>query len=257
MRKALSKKTRFEVFKRDSFTCQYCGSMAPDVVLNVDHIIPVAKGGDNHLLNLTTACFSCNSGKKDRSLSDNTIVKKQISQLSEINEKRLQIEMLSKWRSSLLKLENETLEEVRDLVDTYLSPVNRTVADEYLNTDLKRSLKKYGFSNLCEAIDKSATQYLKNLKSKDDRNKFLEMIPKICYWQQKEIENPIESKLRKLSYNAKYYWSFVRQRDLFIKLQELNDDGLSVEELEKILKISKNYYDFEERCIDLLGEDYE
>lgn len=32
-RKSISKKLRFEVFKRDGFTCQYCGRMAPDVVL--------------------------------------------------------------------------------------------------------------------------------------------------------------------------------------------------------------------------------
>ena len=40
-RKNLSKSVRFEVFKRDSFKCQYCGKSAPDVVLEVDHIIPV------------------------------------------------------------------------------------------------------------------------------------------------------------------------------------------------------------------------
>lgn len=46
-RKSLSKKTRFEVFKRDSFTCQYCGRSAPEVVLQVDHIKPVAKESRN------------------------------------------------------------------------------------------------------------------------------------------------------------------------------------------------------------------
>ena len=40
-RKSLSKKIRFEVFKRDKFTCQYCGKTAPNVVLEVDHIEPV------------------------------------------------------------------------------------------------------------------------------------------------------------------------------------------------------------------------
>ena len=53
VRKAISKKLRFEVFKRDNFTCQYCGRMAPDVVLEVDHINAVANGGDNNILNLT------------------------------------------------------------------------------------------------------------------------------------------------------------------------------------------------------------
>lgn len=67
-RKSLSKKIRFEIFKRDSFTCQYCGQKAPDVILHIDHIIPVAEGGDNHITNLLTACFSCNSGKSDRKI---------------------------------------------------------------------------------------------------------------------------------------------------------------------------------------------
>ena len=48
-RKPLSKKIRFEVFKRDKFTCQYCGRMSPDVILEVDHIEPVAEGGDNEI----------------------------------------------------------------------------------------------------------------------------------------------------------------------------------------------------------------
>ena len=62
-RKALSKKLRFEVFKRDKFTCQYCGRMAPDVILEVDHINPVAEGGNNNFNNLVTACQDCNRGK--------------------------------------------------------------------------------------------------------------------------------------------------------------------------------------------------
>jgi len=69
-RKALSKKTRFEVFKRDAFTCQYCGSHPPSVILHVDHIHPVAEGGTNDQDNLITACQSCNLGKGARLLSD-------------------------------------------------------------------------------------------------------------------------------------------------------------------------------------------
>lgn len=49
-RKSISKKLRFEVFKRDKFTCQYCGRKAPDVVLQIDHISPVSKGGKNVLI---------------------------------------------------------------------------------------------------------------------------------------------------------------------------------------------------------------
>ncbi|MFY4709930.1 HNH endonuclease [Burkholderia glumae] len=62
-RKGISKKTRFEVFKRDGFTCQYCGSHPPEVILEVDHIVPVAEGGANEIDNYITACFPCNRGK--------------------------------------------------------------------------------------------------------------------------------------------------------------------------------------------------
>jgi len=67
-RKSLSKKTRFEVFKRDGFVCQYCGSKPPSVVLHVDHIVAVAAGGGNEMDNLVTSCSSCNQGKSDRDL---------------------------------------------------------------------------------------------------------------------------------------------------------------------------------------------
>lgn len=67
-RKPLSKKLRFEVFKRDQFTCQYCGATPPSVVLHCDHIVPVADGGENHIDNLVTSCAPCNLGKAARSL---------------------------------------------------------------------------------------------------------------------------------------------------------------------------------------------
>lgn len=62
-RKGISKKTRFEVFKRDGFACQYCGAHPPKVILHVDHIVPVAAGGGNEDGNLITACDGCNLGK--------------------------------------------------------------------------------------------------------------------------------------------------------------------------------------------------
>jgi 5-methylcytosine-specific restriction endonuclease McrA len=77
MRTPLSKKIRFEVFKRDKFTCQYCGGKSPNVILNVDHIDPVANGGGNDIVNLITSSFECNNGKRAIPLSDDSIVEKQ------------------------------------------------------------------------------------------------------------------------------------------------------------------------------------
>ena len=64
-RKSISKRVRFEVFKRDCFTCQYCGRVPPTVMLEIDHIIPVVGGGSNDESNLVTSCFDCNRGKSD------------------------------------------------------------------------------------------------------------------------------------------------------------------------------------------------
>lgn len=68
-RKTISTRVRFEVFKRDGFCCQYCGSTPPKAILHIDHIVPVSKGGDNADSNLVTACDSCNLGKSDVPLS--------------------------------------------------------------------------------------------------------------------------------------------------------------------------------------------
>ena len=68
-RKSLSVKTRFDVFKRDGFVCQYCGDHPPKVLLHVDHIVAVANGGNNDPDNLITACEPCNIGKGARELT--------------------------------------------------------------------------------------------------------------------------------------------------------------------------------------------
>ena len=65
----LSKRTRFAVFKRDLFRCQYCGATPPDAVLEVDHIEPRSEGGSDDEDNLVTACLPCNRGKAHISLS--------------------------------------------------------------------------------------------------------------------------------------------------------------------------------------------
>lgn len=60
---AISKRTRFEVLRRDKHTCQYCGEKAPHAILHVDHVIPVTLGGSDKPDNLVAACKDCNLGK--------------------------------------------------------------------------------------------------------------------------------------------------------------------------------------------------
>jgi len=60
---AVSKRLRYEILRRDNHTCRYCGGSAPDVVLTVDHVQPVALGGSDLPENLVAACKDCNAGK--------------------------------------------------------------------------------------------------------------------------------------------------------------------------------------------------
>jgi 5-methylcytosine-specific restriction endonuclease McrA len=121
-RKALSKKIRFEVFKRDKFTCQYCGRKAPDVVLNVDHINPVAKEGTNEIMNLITSCFDCNNGKRDKKLDDSSVVEKQRKQLELLQERRAQIELMLEWKKSLSNFDSDVADMIVDYTNSKMTP---------------------------------------------------------------------------------------------------------------------------------------
>jgi hypothetical protein len=69
----ITKRIRFEIFKRDRFSCQYCGRCSPNVELHLEHKLPISAGGKDELQNLITACVDCNLGKLDVPLEMQTI----------------------------------------------------------------------------------------------------------------------------------------------------------------------------------------
>ena len=58
--------TRFNVFLRDRFECQYCGEGSPAPELTFDHVIPRSRGGRTTWTNVVTACSCCNLVKGSR-----------------------------------------------------------------------------------------------------------------------------------------------------------------------------------------------
>ena len=60
--------TKREVFRRDNFTCQYCGSRSPR--LTIDHLIPRHRGGEHSWDNLVAACPACNLHKGGRTVQE-------------------------------------------------------------------------------------------------------------------------------------------------------------------------------------------
>lgn len=116
-RKPLSKKLRFEVFKRDGFACQYCGSNPPSVVLEIDHINPVSNGGNNDIDNLITACFDCNRGKSSCLLS--SVPGSVIDKTELITEKLEQVKAYERIIKSRKKHEEKQINEVQDTFNLY------------------------------------------------------------------------------------------------------------------------------------------
>ena len=65
----ISAALRVSVLNRDRYKCVFCGRNSKQIDLEVDHILPFSKGGNNDFSNLQTLCFDCNRGKGSRQLN--------------------------------------------------------------------------------------------------------------------------------------------------------------------------------------------
>lgn len=157
-RKPLSKNLRFEVFKRDYFTCQYCGRKAPEVVLHVDHITPIADGGTNDIMNLVTSCQDCNLGKGATKLSDNSRVVKQRNQAELLAARLEQIEMLRDWYAELANQDRAEIEAVNTFVIN-LTNEQYELSEHYKTEELPKILKKFGLCIVLDALRDGYANY--------------------------------------------------------------------------------------------------
>lgn len=254
-RKPLSKKLRFEIFKRDSFKCQYCGATAPDVVLEVDHVHPVSKGGDNDILNLITSCNACNNGKRDHLLTDSNALDIQREQLEELNEKRQQLQMMIEWREGLKGVQDESLVYLEDVIQT----VSNCTLNENGTRGIKKWLKKYPLNLLIECIEISADQYLEFDKDDNATNesfeRFFRMTPRIAHHKQNNTE------LANGTYKDAFYCrgilrnrlSYVNEYECVRLLKQAIDLGIDGTELQEISKQVRNWTQFVDEMNCILG----
>lgn len=105
-------KLRFEVFKRDDFTCRYCGRKTPAVVLEVDHVIPVAEGGGDEIENLVTSCWECNSGKGKRLLDVMNAEGDVHEKAAALLEREMQLREYNEVRQKIRERENADIQRV-------------------------------------------------------------------------------------------------------------------------------------------------
>ena len=147
-RESITKTKRFEVFKRDLFTCQYCGNSPPKIVLEIDHINPVSDGGDNSIDNLIAACFDCNRGKGARLLDTlpETLNQKMLIQ-QEKSEQLKQYEKLLKAEKRKL---NRKIDKIENIFNSYFEDYKFT--DKFRN-DTGRLLKLLPLSEAEDAME--------------------------------------------------------------------------------------------------------
>lgn len=185
-RKSLPKKIRFEVFKRDRFTCQYCGRMSPDVILEVDHITPVSKGGKDDLINLITSCRDCNRGKGKELLSETVEVKKTQRELLDLAEKTEQAKMIIEWKKEMLSVREEEAAAINDLIQS----ITGYSLNESGLIDIKKYLKQFPFSVVWDATEISFYKYFHEDNSDYWTDKYfanaIKKIGGICYNKTKD-----------------------------------------------------------------------
>lgn len=147
-RKPLSKRARFDVFKRDSFTCQYCGRKPPAVVLEVDHIVAVSKGGTNEDHNLITSCFDCNRGKADGTLG---AVRIDTAARAALLQERLE---QAEAYDQLLRDERAKLDaQIDAVIDVFRSAFDGYTLNDSTRPSIKAFLEKLPLLEVSDAMD--------------------------------------------------------------------------------------------------------
>ncbi len=169
---ALGKKIRFEVFKRDNFTCGYCGNTPPKVVLEVDHIKPIAKKGTDDINNLITSCFDCNRGKRDVELTSITPQLK--ATLEALKEREEQLAEYYKYAKKIEKRTQNDIEEIDRYFHSLYNP-DKVFTDSFRQATLKTFLKSLDKYEIMWAIDKAKS------KQPDETEKAISYFCGICW----------------------------------------------------------------------------
>ncbi|NCC64746.1 MAG: HNH endonuclease, partial [Spirochaetia bacterium] len=189
----------FEVFKRDLFTCQYCGKKAPEAILEIDHIIPVSKGGDNSIENLVAACRECNGGKSNKKLSELSEVEKSRRQLEDLQEKKNMTDMILQWKSGLSDTLTYQVEQIEQLFFAE-SPEIDEVFSEKTRRDFRKIIRKYGFEEVLEALYISIENY--DFGTRSGRLEALKKISGIAHNRHIEATDPDRASFNKVMHVA-------------------------------------------------------
>lgn len=178
-REPISKKLRFDVFKRDKFQCVYCGKTPPEITLEIDHIEPVSKGGKNDINNLVSACFDCNRGKRNVRLE--RIPNKTSENIAILKE---QEEQLKEYRKLIRKIARRTNNDIKNINNIYIKAYpGWEFADSFKVGSLKRFLSFLPKEEIVEALNIAISHF------QNDSDRVIKYFCGICW---KKIKNKKE-----------------------------------------------------------------
>lgn len=235
-RKGLSITVRFEVFKRDAFKCQYCGKSAPEVILQVDHIKPVSKGGENDLLNLITSCRECNGGKGARELSDSSALTKQRAMLEELNERREQLELLLKWREGLEDVEAMAA----DAIAERFRSLTGYLVNEHGMTTTRKWLRRFSLNEILDAIPLAVDNYMKRGDEDEAASvgRAFDKVPAIVIARKSGRDDGPLYYIRGIVRNR---FDYCNQHVCITLLRQAHDEGVPHDELINLAKTAKSW----------------
>ena len=238
----ISKSLRFEVFKRDRFSCQYCGAAAPEAVLHCDHIHPVVEGGTNDLINLITACASCNLGKGAKRLDDRSAIQRQRAQLEELEDRREQLEMMLEWRDKSQAAVVDIVEAVADRIGER----SKFWPNDAGKADIRRWLKKYSLAEILSALDESFDRFLVYRQGEPTDRSWgvaFDKIPVLASYARKTAEKPYMPRLAYIQGILRNRFGDPRERFLN-ELEDIHGWGVPLDAMESAAKASDDFNEF-------------
>jgi len=154
---SISTRTRFEIFKRDNFTCQYCGRHPPQIILHCDHILAVSKGGSDERINLLTSCMDCNLGKSNKLLGE------KIEPLeNQIQLETERSEQVKRYNTFLKNQRKAVIQSLQEISDKYILLIGENPSEWTMPEDVQKSCRVFLRSLPSEII-------VENLEKADSR----------------------------------------------------------------------------------------
>jgi hypothetical protein len=137
----------------------YCGKMPPEVTLQVDHVVPICKGGPDDSHNLVTSCRDCNAGKSGVPLSEMPHGHQET-----VEDRREKLEQLKAITELSIELRDEE-ERIFGIISDRWVTLDGDDPEEYCiagdrATAVRRFIKRLSVSEILEAVDLSFAKSL-------------------------------------------------------------------------------------------------